>query len=171
MTEIDVLVLVFGGTIVLYPVYRFILIKAMQPVRLAFADEGIRLLNSPDIPEDEKEIIDRYLDDAFDWRTAIVLAVGVVPVILWKGLRDRLGPKDIASKSLRSFVRREESRDFLNLHLFCIMGSNPIAALIFFTELLVFMPIALLVYHGMREVIYRLNSRVIGPLATRFGHS
>src|SRR5690349_10988469 len=67
------------GAIVLallsYPLLMRWLAEVAQPTRLRMADLGKELLASPYLDEKQKELVDNWLDDAYDWRFMILFAL------------------------------------------------------------------------------------------------
>jgi len=164
---IDPVVFVALGAIVCYPFYRWALTALMQPVRLAFADEGVQLLNSPHLPEAEKALVDRYLDDAFDWKFAPFTAITMLPILGWMVFKAATGRDSSIPIELEQFSSRPEAEKFIQLHVLCVAGSNPLfAAIVVFELLLVLLP-ALLVLRSLSAVSAFVETRIIGWLATR----
>lgn len=166
---------------VIYFAYRVLLIRVMQPVRLEFADEGLKLLSNDNLSEQEKRFVRFYLDDAFEWRLAPVGFFLFVPMLAMKKLRIWLGRDAGTPKQLREFLEREEVSRFSELHLYCIAGSNPFWALLFmiqvlFVGLIWFTCAQILqmtsdaedqIKSGVRDAQDRFKSRIVAPLAVR----
>lgn len=148
-----------------YFTYRVVLVRVMQPVRLRFADEGLELLASDELPEDEKRLVKLFLDDAFEWRLMPAMFVLLLPFIFVKRLRVKAGQDEEMPARLRRFLRRPETQKFSELHLYCLAGSNPVFTLLLMIEVLLILVPALLVFKTMEEIEYRMKTRIVGPLA------
>lgn len=156
---------------VTYPVVHILWLRVMQPIRLRFADAGIALLDSDKLSERQKQIVEDYLDDAFDWKLSISLAVRFLP-LMTPHLLSQIGSlsrhqtafQDTeAFSEFEGLLSKEGGEEFIRLHLICVLGSNPVFGLIFVIQLLVLG----LAIGSARKALQTVEKIVVGPTASR----
>ena len=156
---------------VVYPVAHILWLRVMQPVRLRFADVGIALLDSDTLSERQKQIVEDYLDDAFDWKLSISLAFRFLPLMtphllsqVGSVLKHQTPFQDAeAFSDFEGLVTTEGGEEFIRLHLMCVLGSNPVFGLVFFIQLLVLV----LVVGSVGKALQTVEKIVVGPTASR----
>ena len=157
MTTENIVPIAFIAALLAYPTFLWFWIRVMRPIRMQFADEGARLLRSPDIDDGQKELIDKFLDDAFDWKFSIIAFFVFLPAVATKAILRRTGHAEgVHIPELHDLYENPEAERFLILHAKCALGSNPFFALLFFVEaLMVFLAVAILhrsLTHGMQFI-------------------
>lgn len=156
-----------------YPIFFLVWLSVMRPIRMRFADEGVRLLKSKKLDDQQKALVDRFLDDAFDWKFAIFAFVAFLPTLAWKVSLRRLGHgEDLRIPGLRELHANPEADEFLMLHAKCALGSNPFFALLFFIEALAVFAVAAVLYRSLRHAFDYIEQS-IGWLAAKveLGHA
>lgn len=143
--------------LVAYPVFLLAWVEVMRPIRMRFADEGARLLASPHLDDQQKDLVDMFLDDAFDWKFSIAAFIAFLPMLAIKAvMRVHGSGASLSYPGLQDLLRNPEAEAFLDLHAKCALGSNPFFALLFFIEaLVVFLVVAIInrsITHGMQFI-------------------
>ncbi|KCZ53668.1 hypothetical protein HY29_16480 [Hyphomonas beringensis] len=130
------------GALVIVPVAKILATKIQQPARLSFAEMGRDLLENPAIDDEQAKLINRMLDDAFKWHTGLVMAFVATPVLLYFFIAELIGA-DLHDKdsAYRRLSNMHEGKTFMDRGMWCVLGSNPIAAIALFIQAL---PMALL---------------------------
>lgn len=125
------------GVLALIPAFQILCNRAIRPIRMEFAEIGRALLEDDATDDEQAEIINDLMDDAFKWHMPIVLAVMIIPISVYFGLSKAIGANGLsyapAYRRLRAHPRGER---FLDLNVACVLASNPIASLILMIEML-----------------------------------
>ncbi|KCZ49902.1 MULTISPECIES: hypothetical protein [unclassified Hyphomonas] len=125
------------AVLMLVPVAQLLWHRAMRPVRMEFADLGRELLEDETVDEEQAEIINDLLDDAFKWHLPIVLVVMVVPITVYFGLSKIIGANGLSyTPAYRKLRAHPLGQRFLDLNVACVLGSNPIASLFLMIEMI-----------------------------------
>jgi len=80
MTEAQLYIIFSIAAII--PLLQIALSRFMQPLRIEFANLGFDLLQDPTINDRQRNLINKLLDDAYNWKAAIFLAIFALPVAM-----------------------------------------------------------------------------------------
>ena len=133
MDKLEMVLLGVGVAVFAYPLSLRALASWVHPYRIELAQLGDELLGSPFVSDEDKDNIERVLDDAFNWRVLMLMAVFAVvyvPSFIWNK-SNRSWPK-IKDEGTRAKFDR-----FMSLTVRSLAAANPIAALICALELAV----------------------------------
>lgn len=164
--DINWIAITFLAAPFVYLIYRYALLKIMQPYRMRLADLGVKLLNSPSLGEDEKNLVDSMLDDAFNWRAAPALILSVPGYMF---MRATTADYEV-SPAVKSLRDNESSDEFVDVYVKCIFGSNPIMSLVLLIVLLVPLIIALTVRVGVKRFINTFETDILTRAELRAQH-
>lgn len=150
-----------------FPVFQIILCKFMHPIRIKLAKIGKELLLDESVSDEQKQFIEHMLDDAYDWRKAVILALFATPVsvyvIISKVIGADIGPPNSPFSQLR-LTRR--GNDFLDQYMLCMLGSNPLASFLAMVQILPVMIGLSIVLRGYRRAGSIIEEHVLGYVAT-----
>ena len=104
--------------------------KWMQPKRIEFAETGRSLLNGSMLSAKEKVLVNDLLDDAFKWHFPLLMAILVTPILVFVGISKAIGAEIPRSPAYKALTDSPQGRKFVDLHMLCVLWSNPPASLL-----------------------------------------
>jgi hypothetical protein len=123
---------VFAVMAFAYPVIKRLLLEYARPRRMAMIATAEELLSSDKITEEERDIINDMLTEAFDWRP-MFWAMIMYPVVFVQVVMNIGGIRDKNNGILNS----QRCGEFCDLHHVVTAAANPVAALVFHIEVAV----------------------------------
>lgn len=147
------------GAVALYPIVMFFVLKNVRASRMALADRGRELLQSPHLTESEKRLVGSMLDDAFSWRPMWMI-IWHFPGVFYGMARSAMKGEDPLRRS-KSFMEKENVREFVKLHSISISAANPLAFAIYTLQVAVVMIVLRSVRAGLKLAL--ASTIALGP--------
>ena len=118
--------------LVIYPILMRVLLNWIEPTRMRFDSLAKELLASHHVSEELKQLIDRMMDDIYEWRTMAILTVKF-PALLFGRLFGLVEPVKLPKLP----DDKETTQKFAELvacHIRSSAAANPIFTVIFMLE-------------------------------------
>lgn len=155
------------GLIAVFPILQIALKRFMQPIRLEFADLGSEILETEGITEEQEYIINMLLDDAYNWKNAIFLALFTLPVGLYVIISKAIGAdREFRMSPFQQVEQLPLGNKFLDRYMLCMLGSNPIAAILAMMQFIPVMAVLSALFWSFDRSKQALESQVVGYVAT-----
>ena len=162
----DTIGFIILGGLLLVPLLQMAHTKYMQPIRVRFAKAGADLLQDSRLSDEDLKLVDKLLDDAFKWQFGLLVALFMTPILTFvyiSKLIGAAGPKHDGFDRLSSF---DEGEEFLDLHMQCALGSNPIALVLIMIQAVPFLLILPLFRRGLKTLMRWFEANVVGYLGS-----
>ena len=154
------------GCLALVPAFQIIHAKYMQNLRLRLIDLAEDVLTHEATTEAQAETVTTLLDDAFNWKNAIWIAIVTTPITVHAVLTVAIGAERTGGGSFSDLMDHPKGLRLVDNYFFVTILSNPIAAVLILLQFIPIMLLATVYFKSVRAAKRFVERNVIGYVAT-----